>query len=84
MLTFYALLDVTCLIYSAIQHNKQTASLPMDFKKTFDTCSHKFLCLVKLYRYDIRGSCLWSIKSYITSQNLIKATNAKGAACLTV
>ena len=53
----HALLDVITPGYDAIEQYKFTALLLMDFRKAFDTVSHRIL-LHKLLHYGIRGPAL--------------------------
>ena len=61
----HALLDVTSDCYDSIQEKKYSALLLMDFRKAFDTVSHKIL-LKKLFHDGIRGRAHSSIESYLT------------------
>ena len=63
----HSLLDVTSLSYDSIQNKNYTALLLMDFRKAFDTVSHKIL-LNKLYHYGIRGPAHKLMESYLSER----------------
>ena len=70
----HALLDVTSLSYDSIQDKKYSALLLTDFRKTFDTVSHKIL-LQKLYHYGVRGPAHLLIESYLTERKQYVSIN---------
>jgi len=64
----HALLDVTSLIFDAIQNKQHTAMLFMDLRKAFDAVSHE---IQKLYYYGLRGMANDLIKNYTSLQDNI-------------
>ena len=78
--TYMAVLDFVININHAIDNDKYTLAVFMDFSKAFDTIDHNIL-LSKLYHYGFRGisydwfaSYLSNRKQYVSYQN-IKSSN---------
>ena len=74
---FYAAIEITDRIISAMDKNKIPLNIYLDLSKAFDTLDHAIL-LHKLFNYGIRGNPLKLISSYLENrQQFVEFRNTK-------
>ena len=71
----HALLDVSSYCFDQILNKKFSALMLMDFRKAFDTVSHKIL-LKKIYHYGIRGPAHSLLCSYFSNRQQFVSANS--------
>ena len=65
--TSHALISITEEIRKALDNNKFSYCVFLDFQKAFDTANHKVL-IDKLHLYGVRGVTLSWFESYLTNR----------------